>query len=203
MNLRELVESMSWEEVRNLWDQQNPRPQYMECEHKAYIVVKAHDSIGRPFYKKRCADCYGGMSHRYKIKDALEILNGDEPHDEDECLRLRQELSDKYRVVYETVRRAHNKKRHDLFWQYHRIYTNESIRWKLLRAKLLTQTNYECASCQSKQVLQLHHRHYLTLGCESIDDVIVLCKKCHEMLHIAKDVLRSEMYMQGVYNGTT
>lgn len=202
MNLQELVESMSFEEVRNRWDEQNPRPQYMECEHKTYIVVKAHDSIGRPFYKKRCADCYGGMSHRYKIKDALEILNGDEPHDEDECLRLREKLGNQRLSLYRFLRGTYDKKRRDLFWQYHNAYMH-STRWHILRAKLLTESNYQCASCQSKQVLQLHHRHYHTLGCESVDDVIVLCKKCHEMLHVAKDVLRSEMYMQGGYNGTT
>jgi 5-methylcytosine-specific restriction endonuclease McrA len=196
MNLPELVESMNFEQVRKLWDEQNPRPEFMYCEHQRYIVVKAHDSIGRPFYKRRCADCFGGMNHRYKIKEALELLNGEEPYDEEECNRLRQEMSNQVSTVYRTVRSAYDKKRRDLFWQYHKAYMH-STRWHLLRATVLTQSNYECASCKSKHVLQLHHRHYQTLGCESVDDVIVLCKQCHEMLHVAKDVLRSEMFVVG------
>ena len=30
------------------------------------------------------------------------------------------------------------------------------------------------------QDLNVHHRHYKTLGCESLQDVEVLCRRCHE-----------------------
>ena len=40
-----------------------------------------------------------------------------------------------------------------------------------------------CEVCLSKERLCLHHKTYATLGNEQLSDVIVLCNKCHSLLH--------------------
>lgn len=40
-----------------------------------------------------------------------------------------------------------------------------------------------CVLCDSPQRLEVHHRHYRTLGSENVEDVTVLCHTCHTRYH--------------------
>lgn len=202
MDLKEIVESKSVAMFLSDWDAENPRPEYINCEHKRFMICIAYDSLGRPRYKKRCAICYGGMQFVYKRADALEILAGEQPFDDEECSSIRQKIAEQKGIYYRDIYETHRQKRNKAWRDYYDAYL-VSTRWALLRVKALTMVNYKCIVCGSADTLQLHHRHYKTLGEESLDDVMVLCKKCHEIWHIAKDVLRSEMYEQGEDYGTT
>jgi len=37
----------------------------------------------------------------------------------------------------------------------------------------------QCQICGSKSNLQVHHRHYNSLFCETLSDIQLLCKTCH------------------------
>jgi 5-methylcytosine-specific restriction endonuclease McrA len=52
-------------------------------------------------------------------------------------------------------------------------------RYRELRNQALAHAGYKCESCAAKGRLQLHHRHYETLGSERLEDVMVLCDTCH------------------------
>ena len=58
--------------------------------------------------------------------------------------------------------------------------------WMSLREEALKQANHECRCCPASSEqgygLELHHRHYDTFGAETLDDVIVLCRQCHEAI---------------------
>jgi hypothetical protein len=43
-------------------------------------------------------------------------------------------------------------------------------------------TDY-CAACHTDQNLDVHHLTYERLGKEHVDDVCLLCRPCHEVLH--------------------
>ena len=193
MDLSEIVESKSVAVFLSEWDAENPRPDYINCEHKRFMICIAYDSLSRPRYKKRCAICYGGMSHTYKRADALEILAGEQPFDDEECQVKRQEIADSRSDYYLTIYETHRQKRRQAWRDYYDTYL-KSIKWHLLRVKALTRDEYKCVACKSTDTLQLHHKHYQTLGEESLDDVITLCKKCHGLFHLAQNALRSEMY---------
>jgi 5-methylcytosine-specific restriction endonuclease McrA len=193
MDLSEIVESKSVAVFMSEWDAVNPRPDYINCEHKRFMICIAYDSLGRPRYKKRCAICYGGMSHVYKRVEALEILAGEQPFDDEECQVKRQEIADSKSDYYLTIYETQRQKRRQAWRDYYDTYL-KSIKWALLRVKALTIVGYKCVACKSTDTLQLHHKHYQTLGEESLDDVVILCKKCHELLHLAQNALRSEMY---------
>lgn len=40
-----------------------------------------------------------------------------------------------------------------------------------------------CQACGSGEDLQVHHRHYDTLGNEAPRDLVLLCDACHEATH--------------------
>ena len=191
MDIKEIVESKSLAVFLSDWDAQNPRPDYIQCEHTRFMICIAYDSLGRPRYKKRCAVCYGGMSHTYKRADALEILAGEKPFDDEECQVKRQEIADSRSDYYLTIYETHRQKRRQAWRDYYDAYL-VSLRWALLRVKALTKVNYKCVACESTDTLQLHHRHYQTLGEESLDDVVIVCKRCHDLLHLTQNALRPE-----------
>jgi len=58
----------------------------------------------------------------------------------------------------------------------------QSDAWKEKRKQKLIYSNYECQICCSKRDLQVHHKHYRNIGYETLDDLIVLCKTCHELV---------------------
>lgn len=58
-----------------------------------------------------------------------------------------------------------------------------SKEWRDKRIKIL-QTRNCCECCKSQKILQIHHLHYRNIFCEDLDkDLVVLCKKCHKIVH--------------------
>jgi hypothetical protein len=58
--------------------------------------------------------------------------------------------------------------------------------WQYTRFVVLEAQFYSCALCGSNSNLQVHHKTYDRIGCESYLDLMVLCKKCHKIWHKAK-----------------
>lgn len=59
----------------------------------------------------------------------------------------------------------------------------ESKRWKELRRRRIREVGGKCERCGASGVLELHHRHYQTLGEERPSDVEVVCRRCHAEGH--------------------
>lgn len=55
--------------------------------------------------------------------------------------------------------------------------------WQRVRREALTRAKGCCALCASKVKLEVHHRTYARRGRENPEDVIALCKNCHERFH--------------------
>lgn len=59
--------------------------------------------------------------------------------------------------------------------------------WRATRASAIERAGNRCEKCGSTRNLQVHHKHYLTLGEESDDDLIVLCRRHYAALHRGKN----------------
>ena len=57
-----------------------------------------------------------------------------------------------------------------------------SKKWKY-KSKLFTNIVKKCKTCSSNEGLGCHHKHYNTLGRETLKDVEILCWRCHKKLH--------------------
>ena len=62
----------------------------------------------------------------------------------------------------------------------------EDKRWKEFRLKVLSERGSKCECCGGTDVLQIHHTFYISgkMPWEyDINDMRVLCKKCHQRIH--------------------
>lgn len=63
------------------------------------------------------------------------------------------------------------------------IYLN-SPEWKAKREQILKRRGNKCRACKSTENLHLHHITYARLGFELPKDLVILCKICHEKVHL-------------------
>ena len=59
----------------------------------------------------------------------------------------------------------------------------KSKEWSDIREPVLRKYNYQCAICYGTSILQVHHLTYKNIGHENMEDLICLCKSCHEKTH--------------------
>lgn len=58
-----------------------------------------------------------------------------------------------------------------------------SPEWRAFRREIVTARGGKCEICQAWGRLDVHHLTYERLGCERPEDVLVVCRECHEALH--------------------
>lgn len=79
------------------------------------------------------------------------------------------------------------KRKHDVYNKRKRYDKYiKSPEWRAVRRMALEHFRYKCFLCCSGLDLEVHHLNYGTFGCESIEDVIVLCANCHAAEHAKK-----------------
>lgn len=61
----------------------------------------------------------------------------------------------------------------------------QTSHWKALREQAMKKSGDRCQICNQSCFLQVHHRTYKHRGdaMKEIDDLIVCCRDCHEMIH--------------------
>lgn len=57
-----------------------------------------------------------------------------------------------------------------------------SQRWWKLKDKVKDRCGGRCEFCQLRRGDQLHHRRYATVGCERMQDVMLVCDLCHRVI---------------------
>lgn len=62
----------------------------------------------------------------------------------------------------------------------------QSKAWAKRKQRYYESHGKRCQICGSTIAIQLHHRHYRTLGCEEDADLQALCMGCHENEHEGK-----------------
>jgi Pyruvate/2-oxoacid:ferredoxin oxidoreductase delta subunit len=63
----------------------------------------------------------------------------------------------------------------------HRRQTRE---WKILKRQIHRRDRYRCRMCNLNNVqLHIHHRTYATYAEERLEDLLTLCRGCHEYFH--------------------
>ena len=55
--------------------------------------------------------------------------------------------------------------------------------WQNIRKEALRRAGYRCQVCNCGGLLDVHHRTYENKGYERWNDVIVLCRNCHQVFH--------------------
>ena len=69
----------------------------------------------------------------------------------------------------------------------------KSEKWQKIRKTAFSQRGKKCEVCQSVKSLHIHHLTYDRIFNESLSDLQILCRKCHEKVHdIQKKVNRKK-----------
>lgn len=55
--------------------------------------------------------------------------------------------------------------------------------WKQMRALAIDRYGRTCVLCDGDDNVNVHHRTYERIGRERLDDLVVLCRKCHASHH--------------------
>lgn len=55
--------------------------------------------------------------------------------------------------------------------------------WGRFRRRAIAHYGGRCERCSAERRLEVHHLRYPTLGTETMDDVRVLCRRCHDARH--------------------
>jgi len=58
-----------------------------------------------------------------------------------------------------------------------------TIQWQRERDLALERDDYRCQNCGCDEQLVVHHRTYARVGDEWPEDLVVLCRDCHEWEH--------------------
>ena len=57
-----------------------------------------------------------------------------------------------------------------------------SPQWRALRKRVIKRRGQKCQRCRNEtETLELHHKHYETLGKECWKDLLLLCPRCHKI----------------------
>lgn len=55
--------------------------------------------------------------------------------------------------------------------------------WQEMRRKALRHNFGRCCACGNREDLNVHHLNYDNLYHENVEDLSVLCRRCHEIYH--------------------
>ena len=58
-----------------------------------------------------------------------------------------------------------------------------SPEWKERRNRIVRRDKNQCQSCASKSQLNVHHLTYARIGNEHDDDLVTVCRACHQRIH--------------------
>lgn len=62
----------------------------------------------------------------------------------------------------------------------------QSSQWKEFRKKAFEHYGRRCSKCGTEKDLQVHHKTYVNIFNELLDDVMILCRTHHEEIHNIK-----------------
>jgi len=92
----------------------------------------------------------------------------------DEAHQIMEKLEEYRPQIY--MNTEHNKERH-------RYYLG-SRQWCDIAARVRSRDGFHCRQCNKfDRHLDVHHKTYERWGEESLDDLIAVCRKCHDWIH--------------------
>lgn len=136
-------------------------------------VVRKRNSRGKPMYKMMCHTCgYAGgnaLSHRYvRLNYSISKIPA-----------FDENKSNMLWAVYK-------KKRNDDWKEKYPAYL-QTQEWKIKREEVFRRDNYLCQFCHHYSATQVHHLSYDNIFNEPLEDLVAICRTCHDKHHNKKE----------------
>jgi 5-methylcytosine-specific restriction endonuclease McrA len=98
----------------------------------------------------------------------------------DSCTELRLQLHNEEQRLRRLARQARTAQLRTMPFAEYR----KQPEWKVRRVQALTRARYSCQMCSSYDAtLDVHHNCYQNYGVERPEDLVVLCRSCHQQFH--------------------
>ena len=123
-------------------------------------------------------------NRREKRKEKKKII--DKQRKDEYFRKLREERKGRVEIA---IKKKTQKERDSIINMRRPLSYEEQLvdkRWKEFREKVLNHNGKKCENCGSVRNLQIHHPRYIEghYAWEyGIDEVVVLCDKCHKLMH--------------------
>lgn len=153
-----------------------PAPKSDDCAHAVLRVVRRNMGKLGIRFGVQCVKC---MVAGYKLRDGRLHSDWFGIKRFHEVLEDRVDLAAPYAdpsPFYWERRTERQKLWHDWYEQYLR-----SADWRILRQRILLRDRHKC-KC-GRDASQVHHLTYERVGYEHPDDLISICRECHEAEH--------------------
>lgn len=76
----------------------------------------------------------------------------------------------------------------------------QSKKWKALRDQVRKRAGFKCQGCGAtaqEKLLEVHHKTYERLGDERLEDLVLMCQRCHATEHQWKRRLGRDLTHRG------
>jgi 5-methylcytosine-specific restriction endonuclease McrA len=150
----------------------------------------------QPVMTFNCLDCGTeladkGRLQQIRMQHSTEQYCGDKANDAPPvtllCSRCHQQIK------YHEEQQAHlDRKRYQALLEEYRArpYADrrQTQEWKVLKRQIHRRDGYRCRLCgRDGAQLHVHHRTYATYAEERLEDLITLCRSCHEHFHFLSE----------------
>lgn len=150
-----------------------------KCNSENIHFVKYKMNNGIDILRKQCFDCGYLLTLNYK-RNFIKDFNNLKYYDND--LRDKQKNKSLLKSEIKSVFFEYSKKYFERSYNYyHNIYL-KSIEWKHKRDLVMNFYNSICNDCGSK-ANDVHHLTYNNIFKERFEDLIPLCRNCHNKKH--------------------
>jgi len=149
-----------------------------KCNSTNLEFVKYKFKNGTINIRQQCFDCGRLHLHNFKRKNfKLENLSFVNKKLKNEFSNKMQNLG-KIKSIFFNYSSLHK----DRKWKYYFNVYLKSDEWKHKRELLMNYYKWECQECNNKAT-DIHHKTYDNIFCEKFEDLIPLCRKCHNKKH--------------------
>ncbi len=153
----------------------------MPCHHARAIPHRKFKAPSlQPYYKLQCPECGASLSSQLKYtivqgyRDAgheIPDWNGD----------LHATWVTQRSAAREAIRKSFAWDHAGWWDRYEKyLFSNE---WRIIRERILRRDDHVCRECHHRPATQVHHLTYERAGHESDDDLIAICRPCHQQIH--------------------
>jgi len=158
-----------------------------KCKSENLKFVKYKMANGVDVLRKQCFDCGYLLIKNYKRNyvnnyHLLNYVNDDLRNYYNKCKIDKMIINQRKHQIKNIFRNYAIEHFNRSYNYYHNVYL-KSKEWKEKRDLVMEFYNYKCTDCNNRAT-DVHHLTYKNIFKEKFDDLIPLCRNCHNKKHI-------------------
>lgn len=165
---------------------------FCKCGSENLHFVKYEMKNKIKILRKQCFDCGYLLTKNYK---RTLVSNFESLPDVDETFREVNYNKKSFLYYCKDIFSGYRKMHFERSKNYYRNVYLRSEEWKVKRDLIMQYYQNQCQDC-SNEAKDVHHLHYNNIFCEKFNDLIPLCRTCHEKRHETTPVVLGDISIE-------